>query len=229
MIEIYEKDQKKFSKLKEKEIESLNQKVSNMEKNIYELEMKYKDALREVEISKQNESKTNEVSFEESLKNNELKAKIILQKNEIEDLRRNNEEIISKYLEENNKLKEKIEVAEDKLVELNILKNENEKMKNKIKDYQKLKEKVSDYDNLLMVINSKTKTIESLQNDKKTLMMNLDKIQKELICEKDKSRNIEFEKKRIEIDLQEAQSLIVRLENRLDAKNKQKDSIVSKY
>jgi hypothetical protein len=229
MIDQYEKDQKKFLKLKEKEIESLNQKIFNLEKTISEIELKYKDALREAEIAKQNESKTNEFSFEESLKNNELKAKIILQKNEIDDLKRNHEELILKYLEENNKLKEKLEVAEDKLLEVNILKNENEKMKNKVKDYQKLKEKVSDYDNLLMIMNSKTKSIDSLQNDKKTLMMNLDKLQKELITEKDKFRNIEFEKKKLEFDYQEANNLITRLENRLDVQQKKKVSLVSKF
>jgi hypothetical protein len=229
MIDLYEKDQKKFLKLKEKEIENLNQKIFNLEKSMNEVELKYKDALREVEIAKQNESKTNEFSFEESLKNNELKAKIILQKNEIDDLKRNHEELILKYWEENNKLKEKLEVAEDKLLEVNILKNDNEKMKNKIKDYQKLKEKVSDYDNLLMIMNSKTKSIESLQNDKKALMMNLDKLQKELITEKDKFRNIEFEKKKLEIDHEEAKNLITRLENRLDTQFKKKDNFVSKF
>jgi chromosome segregation ATPase len=229
LIDQYEKDQKKFLKLKEKEIESLNQKIFNLEKTTNEIELKYKDALRELEMAKQNETKTNEFSFEESLKNNELNAKIMLQKNEIDDLKRNHKELISKYLEENYKLKEKLDVTEDKLLEVNILKNDNEKLKNKIKDYQKLKEKVSDYDNLLIIMNSKTKSIESLQNDKKALMTNLDKLQKELITEKDKVRNFEFEKKKLENDYQEARTLITRLENRLDSQLNKKESIVSKF
>ena len=89
-----------------------------------------------------------------------------------------------------------------------------------------MKEKISDYENLIMIIESKSKNIENLQNDKKTLLFTLEKIQKELNSEKDKSRSIEFEKKKLEIDFQEAKATIVRLENRLENHQKRKESMV---
>ena len=189
--------------------------------------MKYKDTQRELEIAKLNESHSSNISFEESLKNNELKATILQQKNEIEDIKRNNDVLMNSFLEENHKLKEKLEVADDKFLELQFFQNENEKYKLKMKEFQKLKEKISDYENLIIIIESKTKNIESLQNDKKTLLLTLEKIQKDLNNEKDKSRSIQFEKKKLEIELQEANSTILRLENRLENTLKKKDSIVS--
>lgn len=226
VIENYEKEQRKYAKAKEKEIELLNSKVSGLEKNLIELEMKNRELMRELDVARHNESKTSTLSFEESLKNNELKATILLQKNEIEDLKRNNDEMINRYLEENQRLKEKLEVNEDKLVELRNLQNENEKYKSKMKEMQKLKEKISDYENLMIIIESKSKSIESLQNEKKTLLLNLEKLQKDLIGEKDKLRAVEFEKRKLEMDLKEARNLAARLENRLDNQLKRKDSVV---
>ena len=110
-------------------------------------------------------------------------------------MKRNNEELILKYQEDNLKLKEKLDIAEDKLIELRNLKTENEKYKGKMKEIQKLKDKLSDYENLMIIIESKTKSIDALQNDKKTLLLNLEKMQKELISEKkNKKGNIEREK-----------------------------------
>ena len=226
MIEQYERDHRKLNKAKDKEIEILNQKIGQLERAISELDMKYKDTSRELEIAKSNEIHTSSISFQESLKNNELKATIQQQRNEIEDLKKNNKVLINDYLEENQKLKEKLEIADDKFLDIQSLQSENDKYKLKMKEFQKMKEKISDYENLIMIIESKSKNIENLQNDKKTLLFTLEKIQKELNSEKDKSRSIEFEKKKLEIDFQEAKATIVRLENRLENHQKRKESMV---
>ena len=212
--------------MKENEIETLNQKIYNCEKSQIEIENKYKDAIREVELAKQNERDTSTIQFEESLKNNELKATILQQKNEIEDMKRNNKILNDIYNEENNKLKDKFELQEDKMIDFKTVQSENEKLKLKLKEYTKLKEKISDYENLLIIIESKSKNLDNMQHEKKTLMLNLEKLQKEVITEKDKYRNLEFEKKKTEIELNDSKNMINRLENRLDNQFRKRDSIV---
>ena len=53
-----------------------------------------------------------------------------------------------------------------------------------------MKEKISDNKNLIMMKEKKTKNIENLQNDNKTLLFTLEQIQKKLNSEKDKSISI---------------------------------------
>ena len=59
-----------------------------------------------------------------------------------------------------------------------------------MKEFQKMKEKISDNKNLIMMKEKKTKNIENLQNDNKTLLFTLEQIQKKLNSEKDKSISI---------------------------------------
>ena len=53
-----------------------------------------------------------------------------------------------------------------------------------------MQEKISDNKNLIMMKEKKTKNIENLQNDNKTLLFTLEQIQKKLNSEKDKSISI---------------------------------------
>ena len=53
-----------------------------------------------------------------------------------------------------------------------------------------MQEKISDNKNLIMMKEKKTKNIENLQNDNKTLLFTLEQIQKKLHSEKDKSISI---------------------------------------
>ena len=59
-----------------------------------------------------------------------------------------------------------------------------------MKEFQKMQEKISDNKNLIMMKEKKTKNIENLQNDNKTLLFTLEQIQKKLNSEKDKSISI---------------------------------------
>jgi chromosome segregation ATPase len=226
IIEQMDKEQKNFLKSKEEEIEEFNSKITNLERLLNESELKNKELQKDIDLLSHVDKQNQDSNLEDMLKMNELKGQLISLQNEIEEIKKDNQIKIKSYIEESIKLKEQIDNYEDRISEYKLVSEENNKNKMKLKELTRLKEKLSDYDNLLIIVDTKTKKIDSLENDKKLLLQTIEKNQKDLIQEKDKSRSLEFDKKRIESELAESKEMINRLESRMSTGLRPRESLV---
>ena len=199
------------------QINELNAKVGELSKLNFNLEMKYKDSLRESEFS-------NPVTMnaKDSLENDELKNKIERKENELVDKKIKYERDIEKQINEILKLKEIIDKLNFDLSEHKLMKKEFEDLKIKVKELAKYKELCADYNNLLTTIDSRNKQIENLNTEKKSFISQIEKFQKEMIIEKDRYRQLDYEKKKIEYDYNDVKADI----SRLEVQNKRKDTFV---
>jgi len=86
-------------------------------------------------------------------------------------------------------------------------------LKGKYQDYEDLKEKQKNYECLLIELEVKDNQIKKNFNDKKQYEIKVDKLYKELLSERDKTRHLEFEKKKLEFDIQILNSTVTKLED----------------
>jgi DNA repair exonuclease SbcCD ATPase subunit len=206
----------------ERENSNYKEKYLLMERNYTDLEFKYKDCSREVELYK-NSSKSNfkvqEELLQESIEINGLKAQISQKDMEIEDIRRENALILKAYTDEIQKLKEKLDIYEDKISSYKNLANENDKLKIKIKELSLLKEKQHEFDENVLNLESKQRMIDSLIKEKQGYINQIEKLNKDILAEREKFRQSEFEKKKMEFELNDLKKENYRMEMQL--KNKE--------
>ena len=202
---------------KEKELSDVKLKNIEIEKKNSELEVKYKDLFRELELLKSN-TKFGGMNKHESLVNNELETKLHLKENELEDEKKEFEFMKNHFTDERNKLKDKINDLQDKVRDFKALNAENEKLKLKIKELLPFKEKCFDYDNLVISLEARNKQVENLNNEKKKMLDSLEKIQKEINVEKDKYRQLDYEKKKMELEFNDIKKDVSRMETQLKKK-----------
>ncbi len=199
----------------ERVISKMNEKNENLEKNLTEMEMKYKDKEREFEISKSSQNfnlKVQEEMFKDNITNSELISQLNQKENELTDLKREHELVIKKMNEDMKKLKEKLESHEDKITELKSLKVQNEKLNSKIKELTIIKEHKIDYEELKKNLETKNKQIETLLKEKGSYASQIEKANKELLLEKEKFRQAEYERKKLEYDVNEMKRESSRME-----------------
>ena len=87
------------------------------------------------------------------------------------------------------------------MLEYKNVHNENEKLKSKIKEYNLMKDKIKDYDDIVITLEFKNKQIEKLISEKQTSSLQIEKLNKEITVEKEKCRNLNYEKKKYELEL----------------------------
>ena len=199
-------------------------KYNKLENKIKEIEFQYKDSLRQIELNKisnNNSIQMKEEMLEESLNINRMKNLVESKYLEIEDL--NSEiDLIKKFnIEEVNKLKEKLEKYEEKIAFNRNLSNDNDKLKNKIKELQLFKENQSQYDELVLSLESKSRIIDSLIKEKQGFISQNEKYTKDILQEKDKNRQTEYNMKKIDYDINELKNEKSKLENMLKTKDNQ--------
>ncbi len=225
LLKFREENEKFLRILKENEKEIMRlQKISeNWEKNYQELELKYKDKERELEITKKNQNQNLKFS-EDLLKDNifisQLNNQFSLKEMELNDLKKSSELMIKKFNEEILILKEKNENFQEQIYEMRSIRNQNERLTVKIKELNANKEKHKDFIERQNLIEDKNKQIEILQKDKTFLLGQLEKVNKEVLTEKEKTRQLENEKKRIESDFLELKKDFAKLENKYEATHK---------
>jgi len=128
--------------------------------------------------------------------------------------------MLEKHLvSENNKLKEKNNLLQDKVIELKNISNDNEKLKVKIKELLQFKEKCIDYDNLVIYLEQRNKQVENLNLEKKKFVETIQNLQREFKEEKEKFRQLEFEKKKIEFEFNDIRNNMSRIETQLKRKD----------
>jgi hypothetical protein len=206
----------------EKEISLMKEKQITSERNYSELEFKYKDSTRENEYLK-NSNKSNikvqEELLNESILINQLKTQLSQKDMEIEDIKKDYELQIKSYNDKITQLSEKLEVYSDKISAMKSLSNENEKLKIKIKELSLLKDKQMEYDEMVLNLESKIRMIDTLNKEKQSYISQLEKANKDMLTEKEKCRQSEYERKRLEFELNDLKKENSRMENNF--KNKE--------
>lgn len=186
---------------------------------IKELEQKNQEYLNEIDALKRaNEKKIRdqENMISESIVHNNLQHLLHLKENEINELKKEHELLMKRYVDENFRLKENIDVLEEKVVELGDLKIEIDKLRKKAKELEIVKDKLAQHEKTVLEIQTKNTQIDSLTKEKQNYILSVDKLQKDIINEKDKFRTVENERRKLEneiIDLKrENAKLIKKLE-----------------
>lgn len=195
---------------------TLKEQLSDYDKKYSDLESTFKDKLRELEFTK-SLSKEEYDSREELLHNaimiGQLKTQINQKEIEIENLRKDHELSNKLNKEEIFHLNSKLENYEEKFNSIKSVCLENEKLKAKIKELSVLKDKEIELNQLMLNLDSKDRMIETLMKDKQNYLNLLEKGNSELLNEKEKLRKVEYEKKKIESDLNELKKEILKNEN----------------
>jgi hypothetical protein len=204
----FEENEKKkllsIIELLKKEVSSYIEKNEELSNNQLDLELKYKDCLREIEIlnrNNKNQFSAQVESYNDVLQVATLRNELMKKELEIEEIKRDYELDLKRYSDELYKSRQKMEVLEDKIENLKYFQYENEKLKIKIKEFNMFKDKISDYDNLVSCVESKNLQIEKLIKEKQNLLLQNENTIKELLQEREKLKLVEFEKKKLDYEL----------------------------
>lgn len=200
----------------------------NLEQKLVEMDLKFKDFSREIELVKSsnnfNKMQQQEL-MEESMMISQFKSDLRVKEIELQDKDREILQLNTFHSEEVKKLSEKIEQLQEKISSSNDLNGELDKLRNKVKELQVFKDKCNDYEEMSLNLDSKIRIIDNLIQEKQSLSNQLDKYSKEILNEKEKVRKKDYELKQVNIDLEELKKENLRLESTM----KYKESHVSKY
>jgi hypothetical protein len=205
----YENEKKLFlRKLEVLEFENSELSKKNEETNnqLIDMELKYKDSLREIEILKmnfKNNLQAEKDSFDDALIITNLKEDVLKREFEIEDIKLSNELSLKNANDEIIRLKNKLETLDDKIDVLKSTQYENEKLKLKIKELHIVKDKLADYEVLEANLEAKNRQIEKLIKEKQGFIMQTDKLMKENMTEREKHRQVDYEKKKLESEFKD--------------------------
>ncbi len=189
----YEDMEKENKKLRQ-QIGDLNTKIQELNKVNSNLDLKFKDCLREIEMSKIS-TIGGVITAKESLENEELKNKVDNKDNEILEIKIKYDREIEKQNNEIYRLKENIDKLNYDLLEYRQMKKEYEDLKIKVKELAKYKELCADYNDLLSTIDARNRQLETVNTEKRGYVTQIERLQKEIIVEKDRYRQLEYEKK----------------------------------
>ena len=189
------------------------------EKKIKELEIKNQEYLNEIDAFKKlNEKKLNdhEKLLRESILNSTLHNLLQLKDNEILENKKENELLMKRYLDDNYRLKEEVDLLTEKNVEFEEMKVEHEKLKKKAKELEILKDKMVLHEKSVLELQTKNNQIDFLTKEKQNYILSVDKLQKDIIIEKDKARVVENEKRKLENEIIDLKRENTKLSKKLD-------------
>jgi len=217
----YEDMEKENKKLRQ-QIGDLNTKIQELNKVNSNLDLKFKDCLREIEMSKIS-TIGGVITAKESLENEELKNKVDNKDNEILEIKIKYDREIEKQNNEIYRLKENIDKLNYDLLEYRQMKKEYEDLKIKVKELAKYKELCADYNDLLSTIDARNRQLEAVNTEKRGYVTQIERLQKEIIVEKDRYRQLEYEKKKLEYDFNDIKADVSKMEFQI----KRKDTCVN--
>lgn len=222
----FEENEKKkllsIIELLKKEVNNYSEKNEDLSNNLLDLELKYKDCLREIEILNRNNKyqlSAQVESYNDVLQVASLRNELMKKELEIEEIKRDYELDLKRYSDELLKSRQKMEVMEDKIENLKYFQYDNEKLKIKIKEFNMFKDKIADYDNLVSCVESKNIQIEKLIQEKQNLLLQNENTIKELLQEREKLKLIEFENKKLDYELYDIKKDFSRFEPRRNSSN----------
>lgn len=199
----------------EKELAFQINKYDELNNSYIDLELQFKDVSRENEMIKMNLKSHNQVAedfYNDALQITTLKNDLVRKDIEIEDIKRMHELKIKNLQDEMDKFINKLEIADDKLAEMRSIRHENEKLKIKIKEYNMIKDKISDYNKLETAVEEKNTQIDELLKEKAKYLARIEELLKENNQEKIKMNNTEYEKKKLEFELNEIKKIDTKVE-----------------
>jgi hypothetical protein len=205
-IEDYKKIYQRKMEALEYENGELSKKNEEVNNQLVDLELKYKDAFREIEILRinlKNNIQAERASYDDAVVISNLKAEILKRDFEIQDIKINNELGLKSANDEISRLRIKVETLEDKLDVFKSTHYENEKLKLKIKELNIIKEKLNDYEVMESNLESKNRQIEKLIKEKQHFIAQTEKLMKENMTEREKHRQVDYEKKKLENEFKE--------------------------
>lgn len=218
-IEVVEKEKggyvKTVSQL-EKAIVELQSQNGSLKDALHHNQIQVKDLIREIEILKDNHSQNflaHEDLLIDSINNNLMKTQLNQKEVEIEETKRESDKLIKKYLDEMDYLKEIIEQHEDRQIEIKAIVNENERLKIRNKELSNQKEQYLDVGDLRNTLEKQIETIDTLTRDKSTYILQIEKLNDEYVQAKEKISIVEFERKKLQYELEETKKDVIRLEN----------------
>jgi chromosome segregation ATPase len=213
----YEDMEKENRKLRQ-QIGDLNTKIQELNKVNSNLDLKFKDCLREMEMSKIT-TIGGVITAKESLENEELKNKVDNKDNEILEIKIKYDREIEKQNNEIYRLKESIDKLNYDLLEYRQMKKEYEDLKIKVKELAKYKELCADYNDLLSTIDARNRQLEAVNTEKRGYVTQIERLQKEIIVEKDRYRQLEYEKKKLEYDFNDMRADVSKMEIQIKRKD----------
>ena len=194
----------------EHKITQLSSAVSRLEKTKTDLELKLSDKEREIAMMKQNNMTTNKIRDElisSTLIHSELTSQIqeknlqieSLQK-EIEIINEHNKDIVSKLTEEK-------EILQQKAYEYNNIKAQYDKLHLKYKELQEQSKHISSITKQQMEsaneLSAKQTTINYLQKEKEGLLKQIEKLNKDILIEKETTNAVMLDKKKLEFEYED--------------------------
>jgi chromosome segregation ATPase len=159
------------------------------------------------------------ITAKESLENEELKNKVDNKDNEILEIKIKYDREIEKQNNEIYRLKESIDKLNYDLLEYRQMKKEYEDLKIKVKELAKYKELCADYNDLLSTIDARNRQLEAVNTEKRGYITQIERLQKEIIVEKDRYRQLEYEKKKLEYDFNDMRADVSKMEIQIKRKD----------
>lgn len=219
----YEDMEKENKKLRQ-QIGELNTKITELNKQNTNLDLKFKDCLRDLEMAKIS-TIGGVITAKESLENEELKNRVDNKDHEILEIKIKYDREIEKQNNEIYRLKETIDKLNYDILEYRQMKKEYDDLKIKVKELAKYKELCSDYNDLLSTIDARNRQLEVVNNEKRSYVSQIERLQKEIIVEKDRYRQLEYEKKKLEFDYNDMRADVSKMECQI----KRKDTNVNSH
>jgi chromosome segregation ATPase len=191
----------------EREIVEMRQKTDHYEGVIQALEEKLKERDKELETVKKNNTLYHEVhqeNFNGTIMYGQLKAELDQRDLEIKDIIRQHQHVENKNKDTIKKLNENIEKLNETVNEYHHLKVQYDKLNIKYKEALMKRE---EYDELAKQYDGKAKQSDQLQKERNMFILEIEKLNKDIFHEKEKLKNVEFERKKLEIELMDRTTL----------------------
>lgn len=194
----------------ENKITHLNNTITHLEKTKNDLELKLSDKEREIVMMKQNNNTTNKIRDElisSTLIHSELTSQIQEKNLQIESLQKEIEITNEHNKDTVKKLTEEKEILQQKAYEYNNLKSQYDKLHLKYKELQEQSKHISNITKQQLEnaneLNTKQTTINYLQKEKEGLLKQIDKLNKDILIEKENTNAVMLDKKKLEFEYED--------------------------
>lgn len=212
-----------------KELDEKTNKINQLTKSQYELEIKYKEALEQLQnfqVKTESISQLQDEIIMEKGKSGKIQNEFDEFKIKTESQRKEAEEKIKALTFKLNMSNDKLISAESKLESYKELNAENDRLKKKLKGLNLLKEKEEYIEQLLKEIESKKRIIEGLSKDKDDLNNKVMKLTQDICSEKDKERLIQIKIENLQNEIDDLKKENGKLDNLLK-KEASRNSFIS--
>lgn len=204
----------------DEEIRRLNNSIKEISNDLKEAKSKIKEYEYKRDINiQQSVEEVKELWLQTKMENSVLVKEVDelkLEKANLTNIIKFNEEVSEN---EKRKLRNNIDLLEDKLVEFKAIQQQNSKLVNKIKDFEMLKERQEK----MFSIQAESEKMSNLIKEKGKLIETINELRNEIKKEKEKNKIIENEKKTMNINVSQMNFL---KEIRQIEENEQEDSFV---